>query len=288
MWLADASVQYLGGKHAVLFIIGLIILLGGVAYTLLLFFWQWLLQYQNKKLLRWVRFQRLHLFLEPYHAPYTFKYRYWTGFLLFIRTILYIISSANVTRDPGINLLAVGITMIAILLLRMISSGNLYKKWLLDLLEISCFVNLLLFCLIQLFILGGNEDQSYNFVVINVSVSIIFAVFFIVVVYHVLTEYFALTSLWEKCKLNRRALDEDEEVLNIPGEDCNQPTYSIVDRPSKDDNISLPAVVEDNEEEDNGQCANEICTKEAQNVECFSENNQVKHQLKTPYKLITH
>ena len=286
VWLPDASVRYLGGKHALLFVIGLLILFGGVVYTLLLLFWQWLLRYQNKKLLRWVRYQRLHLFLEPYHAPYTFKHRYWTGFLLLIRAILYIIAAANVTRDPGINLLAVGITMIAILLFRMISSGNLYKTWLLDMLEISCFVNLLLFCLIQLYILGGNKDQSYNFIVINVSVSVTFVMFFIIIVYHILTECFALTSLWKKWKQNRRLLDEDEEAeVNTPSEDYNQPTYSIVDRPSKSD-ILLPAVVEDNEKDDE-KCANVTRTKVAQNAEYFSENDQVKHQLKTPYKLIT-
>ena len=285
VWLPDASVQYLGRKHALLFVVGLLILFGGVVYTLLLFFWQWLLHYQNKKLLRWIRYQRLHLFLEPYHAPYTFKHRYWTGFLLFIRAILYIIAAANVSRDPGINLLAVGITVIAILLFRMISSGNLYKTWLLDMLEISCFVNLLVFCLIQLFILGGNKDQNYNFIVINVSVSVIFIVFFIIIVYHVLTECFALKSLWKKWIWNRRVFDEDEEAeVNIPGEDYNQPTYSIVDRPSRSD-ILLPAVVEDTEKGDDENCANVVCTK-AQNAEYFSQNNQEKHQLKTPYKLI--
>ena len=289
VWLPDASVRYLRGKHVVLFIIGLLILLGGVLYTLLLFFWQWLLRYQNKKLLRWVRYHRLHLFLEPYHAPYTFKHRYWTGFLLLIRAVLYIISAANVSRDPGINLLAVGITMIAILLFRMISSGNLYKIWLLDLMEISSFVNLLLFCLIQLFILGGNKDQSYNFVVINISVSVTFIMFFTIIVYHVLTECFALTSLWKKWKQNRRTPDEDEELVNIPAEDYNQPTYSIVDRPSKSD-VLLPAVEENNEREEDKRCASMAmtCTKQVQDTEYFSENNQVKHQLETPYKLITH
>ena len=121
VWLPDASVRYLRGKHIVLFILGILILVGGIAYTLLLFFWQWLLRYQNKILFRWVRYQSLTHFLEPYHAPYNFKYRYWTGLLLFIRVLLYTISSANASRDPGINLLAVGITMVGILLLRMTS-----------------------------------------------------------------------------------------------------------------------------------------------------------------------
>lgn len=178
--------------------------------------------------------------------------------------------------------------MIAILLFRMISSGNLYKTWILDLLEISCFVNLLVFCLIQLFILGGNKDQSYNFVVINISISVTFVVFFIIIVYHILTECFALTSLWNKWKQNRRAPDEDEELVHLPGKDYNQPTYSIVDRLSNRDSL-LPAVMEDNQKEDNEKCAKvKGCTKQAQTVEYFSESNQAECQLETSYKLITH
>ena len=56
-----------------------------VMYTILVFSWQWLLLYQDKPIFRWVRYQKLHHFLEPYHAPYTVKYRYWTGLLLFAR-----------------------------------------------------------------------------------------------------------------------------------------------------------------------------------------------------------
>ena len=48
VWLPDGKVEYLRGKHIVLFIIAIIILLVGVTYTALLFSWQWLLQYQNK------------------------------------------------------------------------------------------------------------------------------------------------------------------------------------------------------------------------------------------------
>ena len=64
------------------------------------------------------------MFLEPYHAPYTFKHRYWTGLLLLIRAMLYIISAAKVSSDPAVNLLAIGIAMIGLLLLKGYSQGS--------------------------------------------------------------------------------------------------------------------------------------------------------------------
>ena len=49
------------------------------------------------------------MFVEPYHAPYAFKHRYWTGLLLLVRVTVYVISAANVSGDRGITLLAIGI-----------------------------------------------------------------------------------------------------------------------------------------------------------------------------------
>ena len=76
VWLPDASVKYLRGKHIPMFTAALLILLAGVAYTTILFSWQWLLHHQNKTIFKWVRNQKLRLFLKPYHAPYTIKHHY--------------------------------------------------------------------------------------------------------------------------------------------------------------------------------------------------------------------
>ena len=102
VWLPDATVKYFSGKHVALLITATLILTAGIAYTVILFSWQWLLYRQNKKLFKWIRYQRLRMFLEPYHAPYTFQHRYWTGLLLLVRVVLYIISAVNVSGDPGL------------------------------------------------------------------------------------------------------------------------------------------------------------------------------------------
>ena len=147
VWLMDATVAYLSVKHIILLLLSVLILIAGIVYTSLLFSWQWLLHQQNRKHLKWVRNQRLYMFLEPYHAPYTFKRRYWTGLLLLTRAVLYIVSAANVSRDPGVNLLAIGIVITGLLLLKGYSQGSrIYKKWSLDLLEMTCYVNITLFC----------------------------------------------------------------------------------------------------------------------------------------------
>ena len=108
VWLLDGTVGYLSGKHIALFLVALSILLAGIVYTSILFFWQWILRWQNMAMFRWVRNQQLCHFLEPYHAPYAFQHRYWTGLFLILRVILYTVAAVNVSNDPAINLLAIG------------------------------------------------------------------------------------------------------------------------------------------------------------------------------------
>ena len=156
VWLPDATVSYLSGKHAVLFIVAILILIAGTAYTSLLILWQWLLQY-NKIFIN----QSLYMFLEPYHAPYNNKHCYWTGLLLLVRVILYIISAVNISNNPDINLLVIGIVVSTLLLLKGILSFQVYKRWLIEALELACYFNIIIFCLAKLFIIiEGYKERS--------------------------------------------------------------------------------------------------------------------------------
>ena len=55
VWLPDATVKYLSGKHIPLFIAAVLILLIGLVYTALLFSWQWLLCLPKWKIFLWSR-----------------------------------------------------------------------------------------------------------------------------------------------------------------------------------------------------------------------------------------
>ena len=55
VWLPDATVSYLKGRHIVLFIAAIFILTIGLAYTVLVFSWQWLLRLPNWKIFKWSR-----------------------------------------------------------------------------------------------------------------------------------------------------------------------------------------------------------------------------------------
>ena len=240
LWLPDASVQYIAGKHIVLFAVAILIILLGTAYTTVLFSWQWLLRYQHRRVLCWVRYQRLCLFLEPYHAPYVFKNRYWTGVLLIVRVVLYLISAVNVSSEPAVNLTAIGVTMLVILLFKgFLQQQKVYRKWLVEVLELVSYMNITLFTLFTLYtVKTQNENSKMQEVLAHISVSVTFLLFLVVVAYHMITECCISKESRRVGFLRRRVTQNDNSVFSneqLPNAQNiqPQPMVSWVDAPSK-------------------------------------------------------
>ena len=190
VWLADATVEYFSIKHSVLFIVAILILIVGIAYTLLLFFWQWFLR------LNFIthRYPRLcHLF-EVYHVPYITKYRYWTGLLLVVRFLLYLVFALNTSGDPGVNLIAIIAMTSGLVFLLKGQFGRIYKNWMIDLLETTCYLNIILLSAATLFLFESKRDQT---LITFISVFITFVLCLIIIVYHTYKE------IWLKLIRNR-------------------------------------------------------------------------------------
>ena len=138
VWLPDASIPYLSRKQIPLFILAILILAIGVAYTLGLIAWQWLVRLpDNIVVFKWIKSAKLTSFMDAYHAPYVTKNRYWTGLLLLARVTLYLTVAINVSGEPRFNLLAVSVIIGSIFLLHAYSGMNTYKQWVLNVLEFT-------------------------------------------------------------------------------------------------------------------------------------------------------
>lgn len=236
VWLPDATVGYLQGKHIALFIIAFLILIIGVLFTAILSSWQWLISSKFKLVKCIVKYHKLHMLMDTYHAPYTFQTRYWTGLLLLVRAVLYISSAVNVSRDPKVNILITAVAMCALLLLYIYLKRNVYRKWQLNLLELSCYVNLLLFCLAKFFTLAGNHEQT---VIAYISVSFSVLLFAIICAYHFYVKIIPKARLillrLRKYRKRNRDCARLHEVANIASDCCSNThcdiTYSEITRP---------------------------------------------------------
>ena len=176
VWLYDANVQYLKGKHLILFMAGVLVLLFLILpYTFALTFFQCLQACSAHRVCRWVN--RLKPVFDSYAGPYKDRYRMWTGLLLVTRTVLLILFSFNFTGSPNFNYFVILVTSLALLLL---STRRIYKKWPHDILESFFYVQLGIFSGDSIYssLSGGNISVLAGF-----SFGTSFLVFLLILVY---------------------------------------------------------------------------------------------------------
>ena len=172
VWLYDGNVDYLKGKHNLLFISSLFLLMFIlVPYTVLLLCIQLLQRFSDRDL--WPLF-------NAYTRPYKKRHYYWTGLLLLVRVCLYLVFSLNTLGTPMINLLAITVTMFCILAYFSII-GGVYKLWWLNIIEVINILNLGILSLVSLYqIRTGVTTNSITYI----STGIAFVMFTVIVFYH--------------------------------------------------------------------------------------------------------
>ena len=178
LWLHDANIQYLHGKHIPLFIVALLFGMVSLPYVLTLLFISILKKYSHLKIFSWV--EKLKPILDAYIGPYKDKYRFWTGLLLLLRCILFTTFELNILGTPGVNLLAIAVACMCILpLIR-----GVYRKWPLDILEFSFIINLGIFSVATAYVLNNGGNQT---VVASISTMIAFVIFIGILLWHART-----------------------------------------------------------------------------------------------------
>ena len=234
VWLPDATVEYLTGKHAVLFFVALLILLAGLLYTLLLLTWQCLLHCPRRRI-KLIMSQKLSSFLQTYHLPYTPKHRYWTGLLLVVRVIIYLISGFNPTGDPRISLLSTALVMSFLFLYSIMFGVRMYKNWLINAMETVTYFNVTAVSILTWYALDSNN--KYQPMITNISVGIIFIQLLLVVFYHTLKYltsklYFRIQETSTIKKVNERLISKEKKKFDdkpIPADDDIHQFNELVD-----------------------------------------------------------
>ena len=228
LWLMDGNVAYFSAPHAVLFFTALLaVLLYILPLTLLTLLAPYLQARTNHRMMRWV--VRIKPLLDAYQGPYKDKFRHWTGVMLLLRLILFVVHSANTLGNPNINVFAVSMSVITIHLYQ-IYVGKLYKNWINWFLEGFYSCNLLVFSIAILFL---NASQGSSEALACVMVGSAFLVFCLIVMWHFNRQTRAISRAGERLKQlwtsRRRRQAEDTQELPDPPPRQPQPTISIID-----------------------------------------------------------
>ena len=224
VWLHDANIDYLTGKHIPLFLVAVLVFLFlFLPYTLLLFFGQWLQAISHLKPFSWVNSARLKPFMDSYHAPYKAKHRYWPGLLLVLRFVLLLVFAFNHQQNSSINLLTT-LVGTGILYLWALASGGVYKNWCLDALEGSFTLNLIILVGATYHVkLSGGDQLALGYT----SVSIALVTFIGTLAYHTFQQlrHTKLLKKVPKLNLELRKLNTKQAVNNL-NNPINDPTES--------------------------------------------------------------
>ena len=187
VWLKDANVPFLQTWHLFLTVVTSIVLVFlFLPYTLILLLGYKLHYFSGKMHLRWLK--KLKPLLDSYYAPYEKHTRYWTGFLLLIRCVLYIVFSLDslVVSTRSIIITFTALTVIAWL------SVRIYKKFYANAIEASVYLNLI--------ILGVFTTNSPAVLLVYPLVSVVFVTMIGIVVYHLHSIHIAKSKVWLKVK----------------------------------------------------------------------------------------
>ena len=187
MWSVDGTMDYWELKHVVLCIVGLACtLLLWLPYTLTLLLVPCLKWWDHLKPLRWIN--KLKPFYDAYHGPFKYKIQYqsWTGVLLIVRGMVFVVFTITSTSNPNANILFL-VVIATVLLMYSAMVGLLYKKWYVSLLENLYILNLLIlgggFLFTQINSRDKNERNALNPVVAT-SISLALIQFVCIVVFH--------------------------------------------------------------------------------------------------------
>ena len=176
VWLYNGNITYSTGLHVPLFVVALSTLLFlFLPFSLLLFCGQWLQGKCDSRVFSWISKPSVKSILDAYHAPYVSKYRYWTGLLLLTRSSLFLIFAFNALGDPHVNLFCITTVTLAIITFGFVAE-RIYENRYLGALEASFIINL--------GILAAATTSFDQVALTYTSVSIAFATFIGIVVYH--------------------------------------------------------------------------------------------------------
>lgn len=186
VWLKDGNIPYMSFKHLLLVVVtSLVLVLFFLPYTLLLLLGYKLYRFTGRKYFHW--FSRIKPLLESYYAPYKSSSRYWTGLLLLVRCLLFVIFSFGGTRK---SLLAIITTFTA---LGFLTTGRIYKRVSSNVLETLLNFNLV--------ILSAATQAEFNSPTLAYSlVGMVFATMVCVTAYQFHLLYIAKTAPWLRLK----------------------------------------------------------------------------------------
>ena len=215
VWLLDGNYEFLHWPHLGIFLAALVTLVVYLLpFTLLVLLGPTIQAHSDYKLLCWVT--KFKPFLDAYQGPYKTKYRYWTGVMLLVRILLYVVFAGNALGDPSINLLTIMLAVL-VLLIVWVKVGRVYRKSPLNTVELFYLLNLGVTTGVTMYLRNTSGDNLQSQAILTgIMVGSTLIVFMSTLTYHCYSET-VQSRLWKRLKetaqtVRSRRLQDQSEV----------------------------------------------------------------------------
>ena len=215
VWLKDGNVVFLGSGHLLLTVVtSLVLVFIFLPYTLLLLLGYKLYGFSGRKGLRWLN--RLKPLLDSYYAPYNTHTRYWTGFLLFVRCVLYSVFSLGDTHKSHLSIIITFTALVGVVW----TSSKVYISRIANIVEVSVYLNLIVLSAVS----SNNMVSAKLF---NTLVALVFVTMLGIIIYHFHLLYIAQSAMWTKMKDWMKHIISKPHTNPPPDTEVTSPAHNV-------------------------------------------------------------
>ena len=235
VWFYDGNVEYLQGKHTVLFVFAMVTcVLFLLPYTFALTFIPIIEHYsEHNRLFNYLhkKANQIKPMIDAHYAPYKGEWRWWLGARLWLLVVMYILNPVLRSYKPSL-LLSIQATMV--ILFTVVQAGikpfeqslqksdkfkrhsNMFNQ-LYNILDLFYLLNYIALSLLMSYILDQSSDQTQPIVVsVGVLVGLYVVVVMVTVLYHIIGAILKACGIYDRAREKIDGLFQKKCELVVP------------------------------------------------------------------------
>ena len=246
VWFYDGNVEYLHGKHTVLFVVAMVTCaLFLLPYTFALTFIPIIERYsEHNRLFNYLhkKANQIKPMNDAHYAPYKGEWRWWLGARLWLVVVMYSLNPVYSSDKPSLLLSIQATVMILFMLLQAkiepfgqshqqtdrCTRHTIFCNQLYNCLDLFYLINYIALALSMSYILEQSSDQAQMTVVcVGVLVGLYVVVLMVTVLYHLIVVILKACKMYDRAREKINGLFERKYVLMVPVE-LDDPTTNTV------------------------------------------------------------
>ena len=247
VWFYDGNVQYLRGKHTVLFVVAMATCtLFLLPYTIALTFFPIIEQHsEHNRLFNYLhkKANQIKPMNDAHYAPYKGKWRWWLGARLWLLVVMYTLNSVYSSDKPSL-LLTIQALMVILFTISQASiqpfgefhqlrhklnrHTNFYNR-LYNSLDLFYLLNYTALAMSMSYILGHSSDQTQiTSVTVGVLVGLFVVMLMATVLYHLIVAILRVFKMYDRTRERINGLLDKKKYETMVPRELDEPTNNAV------------------------------------------------------------